>query len=153
MKILVRYSLLTIGLYLVLSSAISAQSTSPDKKTAAVIDRQRAYFAAIKKKDGAALSAMLTDDYVGVYADGIFDKALELKALADFKLNDYGISEEKVAFPNSKTATINFKLRVQVFSTAGTFYETDNILCVWTLDKKTWRLTSQAAVKTKTPNK
>lgn len=114
-----------------------------------LIKRQQQYFENIKNKKYDAAAADLADNYIGVYADGIIDRTRELKDLKAFAeiLADYQISQEKVTFPNEKTAIVTFHLHVKVMVNGKDFFEDDNVACVWTLNKKQWRMSSQAAVK------
>ncbi|MFM9903031.1 MAG: nuclear transport factor 2 family protein [Pyrinomonadaceae bacterium] len=126
-------------------------SARPGDLEKEIINKQTAYFESLKNKNSAAAAAVLADDYVGVYSGGIFDRDREIKDLKDFAavLSEYRISEQRVRFPNVKTAIITFRLHVKVVVEGKDFFEDDNIACVWTKRKKSWVLSSQAAVKVK----
>lgn len=141
-----RLSILASLLILTLSIQVLATSKTDE---ADIIKRQQQYFEDIKNKKPDAVGDLIANDYVGVYADGIIDRTRELKDIKTFAeiLADYQISQEKVAFPNPKTAIVTFHLHVKVKVNGKDFFEDDNVACVWTLDKKQWRMSSQAAVK------
>jgi len=135
---------------LVLAVAVSFQAYAASAtKEDDLVKRQQLYFEDLKNKKPDAVASILADDYVGVYADGIIDRARELKDINTFSqvLSDYEISQEKVTFPNTRTAIVTFHLHVKVTVKGKDYFEDDNVACVWTLDKKQWRMASQAAVK------
>jgi hypothetical protein len=140
-------SLLTV---LLLSLGVVCSGTSE----ANVLKQQHYYFEALKNKNDGAAAAELADDYVGVYSGGIINREHEVADLKNFArvLSDYSVSGEKVSFPNRKTAIVTFKLHVKVVVAGEVFLEDDNVACVWTLQNKKWRLSSQAAVKIKNDN-
>jgi hypothetical protein len=130
-------------------TAIQAFGLSGNTSEGDLIKRQQQYFEHIKNKKYDAAADDLAENYVGVYADGIIDRTRELKDLKTFSeiLADYQISQEKVTFTNPKTAIVTFHLHVKVSVNGKDFFEDDNVACVWTLNKKQWRMASQAAVK------
>ena len=143
------FLMLSLMLTLLAPFSLLANSDVNGKKETELLKMQRGYFEAIKNKDPDAAVKNLADDYVGVYADGIIDRERENKDLKAFALvlADYQISQEKVSFPNSKTGIVTFRLHVKVVVDGKDFFEDDNIACVWTLQNKKWRMSSQAAVK------
>lgn len=144
----IKIALLFILLTLCLPLAPIAAAPAGDRNGDELIKKQKDYFEAIKNKDDK-VAGVIADDYVGVYADGIIDRAHELKDLKSFALvlSDYQMSQEKVAFPNPKTGIVTFHLHVKVTVNGKDFYEDDNVSCVWTHQKKGWQISSQSAVK------
>jgi len=117
-----------------------------------LIKLQREYFKAIKDRKYDVASAFLANGYVGVYSDGIIDREHEIKDLNHFPLTEYQITNEKVAFPNDLAGIVTFRLHVKVTVDGKDFFEDDNIACVWTRQGKKWLMSSQAAVKVRTPS-
>ena len=74
---------------------------------------------------------------------GIIDRAREAKDLKEFPLAAYEMSQEKVPFLGPAAAVTTFRLHVKVTVDGKDFFEDDNLSCVWSLQKKKWRMVSQ----------
>src|SRR5260221_6087375 len=147
MRSLHRFILLAIATLLAAPVSLSANGLSSKASDADLLKLQHSYFDSIMARNYEAAIALLAENYMGVYADGIIDREREIKDLREFPLTAYEISQEKVLFPNAKVAVVNFHLHVKVTVDGKDFFEDDNLSCVWNLQKKKWRMVSQAAVK------
>ena len=132
---------------LAVSACLLAAAPSPKATDGDLLKLQHGYFDAIMARKYDSAIDLLADDYTGVYADGIINRAHETKDLKEFPLTAYEMSQEKVTFLGAKVAIVTFRLHVKVTVDGKDFFEDDNLSCVWNLQKKKWRMVSQAAVK------
>lgn len=138
-----------IAIVALLAAPISLSASNfPSKASDAdLLKLQHSYFDFIIARNPDAAIGLLAENYTGVYADGIIDRVREIKDLKEFPLTGYEMSQENVIFPSSRVAVVNFHLHVKVTVDGKDFFEDDNLSCVWSLQKKGWRMISQAAVK------
>src|SRR5260370_3964633 len=87
------------------NAAKTGETKSATVSEAEIIAKEKAGWDAIKKKDFDALGKMLTNDFIDIEADGVFDKAGAIASLRDFDLAEITFSNWKL-LPIDKDAVI-----------------------------------------------
>jgi ketosteroid isomerase-like protein len=71
------------------------------------IEKEKADWDALKRKDKVAASHLLADDFVGMYDVGLLNKSKWLSQIDDqYSVDDYTITETKVLHPSPTTALL-----------------------------------------------
>jgi hypothetical protein len=104
-----RSSFLLVAVLCLASPAVS-QAQTPTGLTGEFTAKERALWKAVKEKNLQAFRVALAPAYVGVYADGVHDRAGELEAVASTTLRSFEMEDVGVHQPNPNTAVMTYRL-------------------------------------------
>ena len=93
----------------------NANKTMESKSAAAVSDaeiiaKEKAGWDAIKKKDWDALGKILTNDFIDVEDDGVYDKAGSIASLKEYSLSDVTFSDWKMLTVDKDAVILTYNL-------------------------------------------
>jgi hypothetical protein len=80
----------------------------------------------------------MSNDYYGVYAEGVKTLDAELDDMAKSDLRDYSFSDIKVVFPHPKMAVLTYKAKVQASADGRDISGTYNSGSVWVQQGGKW---------------
>ena len=96
-----------------------------------ITDLEKSAWEAYKNKQADAFKALMSNDYYGVYAEGVKTLDVELSDMSKTDLRDYSFSDVKVVFPHPKLAVLTYKATVQATSDGKDISGTYNSGSVW----------------------
>jgi len=103
-----------------------------------ITDLEKSAWEAYKNKQADAFKALMSKDYVGVYADGVKSLDAELADMAKTDLRDYSLADVKVVFPHPKVAVMTYKATIQATSDGKDMSGTYNSGSVWMREGGKW---------------
>ena len=115
-----------------------AKSGKSAPSESAITDLEKYAWEAYKNKQADAFKALMSEDYYGVYAEGVKTLDAELADIAKTDLRDYSFSDVKVAFPHRKVAVVTYKANVQATADGKDVSGTYNIGSVWIQQGGKW---------------
>jgi hypothetical protein len=115
-----------------------AKSGKSAPSESAITDLEKSAWEAYKNKQADAFKALMSEDYYGVYAEGVKTLDAELADIAKTDLRDYSFSDVKVAFPHRKVAVVTYKANVQATADGKDVSGTYNIGSVWIQQGGKW---------------
>ncbi|HKC63355.1 MAG TPA: nuclear transport factor 2 family protein [Pyrinomonadaceae bacterium] len=95
------------------SATPKAEATTPSD---AITAREKEIWDKIKAKDNAAVGDMLTDDFIYIAPDGIFDKAGTLNGVKNFEPTEITFSDWKVLMLDKDTAVVTYTVKAKGMS-------------------------------------
>ena len=104
----------------------------------AIISKEKAAWQAYKDKKTDEFKKLLSMDLVTVYADGMHNLQQELDAMSKTDMKSFDLSDFNVVFPNSKTAIITYKAKVDATSGGKDVSGSYNVGSVWHMAKGQW---------------
>lgn len=87
-----------------------AESNTPSD---AITAREKEIWDKIKAKDNAAVGDMLTDDFIYIAPDGIYDKAGTLNGIKTFEPTELTFSDWKVLMLDKDTAVVTYTVKAK----------------------------------------
>ena len=103
-----------------------------------ITDLEKSAWEAYKNKQADAFKALMSDDYYGVYAEGVKNLDAEVADMSKTDLREYSFADMKVVFPHPKVAVLTFKATVQVTADGKDISGTYNSASVWVQRGKKW---------------
>jgi hypothetical protein len=103
-----------------------------------IADLEKSAWEAYKNKQADAFKALMSNDYYGVYAEGVKTLDAELADMAKSDLRDYSFSDIKVVFPHPKMAVLTYKAKVQASADGRDISGTYNSGSVWVQQGGKW---------------
>ncbi|PYS51324.1 MAG: hypothetical protein DMF68_04780 [Acidobacteria bacterium] len=95
------------------SATPKAEATTPSD---AITAREKEIWDKIKAKDNAAVGDMLTDDFIYIAPDGIYDKAGTLNGLKGFEPTEITLSDWKVLMLDKDAAVVTYTVKAKGMS-------------------------------------
>jgi hypothetical protein len=120
---------------------VLAKPTKAGKSTAnesTITDLEKSAWEAYKNKQADAFKALMSQDYYGVYAEGVKNLDAELADMAKSDLREYSFADVKVVFPHPKVAVMTYKATVQASADGKDVSGTYNCGSVWVERGKRW---------------
>ena len=105
-----------------------------------LMDRENAAWKLIKDKKIDEFGKMMSENYHGVYDEGIVDKMQELANLKNITLESVALSDMKVAFPSKDTAVVTYKAEVKGSYQNKPFAAVWNTSSVWAMCCGDWKV-------------
>jgi Domain of unknown function (DUF4440) len=93
---------------------------------------------AYKNKQADAFKALMSNDYYGVYAEGVKTLDAEVTDMAKSDLREYSLADVKVVFPHPKVAVLTYKATVQASADGKDISGTYNCGSVWVQKSSKW---------------
>lgn len=90
------------------AAATPAGTPSAAVADAVIIDREKAIWDTIKRKDAVAFGDMLTDDFIYVSNDNIYDKKGTIDGIKEFTPTDMTLSDWKVVMVDRDAAVVTY---------------------------------------------
>jgi hypothetical protein len=138
---------------LVALAPVCFAQTSPTKpaKSAsnetAITNLEKSAWEAYKNKQADAFKALLSNDYRGIYAEGMKTVDGEIVDAAATELRDYSFADVKVVFPSADGAVITYKVTTQGTSDGRDASGTYNSGSVWIKKAGKWLCVFHTGVK------
>jgi hypothetical protein len=126
------------------SPAKPAKSASNET---AITDLEKSAWEAYKNKQADAFKALLSNDYRGVYAEGMKTADAEIVDASASNLRDYSLADVKVEFPSADVAVITYKVTRQETSDGRDVSGTYNSGSVWIKKAGKWLCVFHTGVK------
>ena len=117
------------------SPAKPAKSASNET---AITDLETSAWEAYKNKQADAFKKLMSEDYCGVYAEGIKNLDREVADMAKSDLRDYSLADMKVVFPSADVAVITYKSTIQQTSEGKDMSGTYNSGSIWVKKGGKW---------------
>jgi hypothetical protein len=120
---------------------VQAKPAKAGKSTAnesTITDLEKSAWDAYKNKQADAFKALMSNDYYGVYAEGVKSLDAELADMAKSDLREYSFADVKVVFPHPKVAVVTYKATVQASADGKDVSGTYNCGSVWVERGKKW---------------
>jgi hypothetical protein len=121
---------------LVLAKPAKAGKSTANEST--ITDLEKSAWEAYKNKQADAFKALMSQDYYGVYAEGVKNLDAELADMAKSDLREYSFADVKVVFPHPKVAVMTYKATVQASADGKDVSGTYNCGSVWVERGKRW---------------
>ncbi len=115
-----------------------AKEGKPAASESTITDLEKSTWEAYKNKQADAFKAMMSNDYCGVYAEGVKTLDGEIVAMAKSDLRDYSFSDVKVVFPHPKMAIMTYKATVQASADGKDVSGTYNSGSIWVQQGGKW---------------
>jgi rRNA maturation endonuclease Nob1 len=103
-----------------------------------ITDLEKSAWEAYKNKQADAFKALMSNDYYGVYAEGVKNLDAEVADMSKTDLREYSFADMKVVFPSPKVAVLTFKATVQATADDKDISGTYNSASVWVQQGKKW---------------
>jgi hypothetical protein len=116
----------------------TSKATSQSSPEKAVIDREKALWEIVKKKQVEEFRKYYVDNYMGVSSDGIRDINQEVEGVRIVELRSYSLADMKLVFPNKATAILTYKVTVQGSFQGQDFSGVYYCSSVWVDQRGTW---------------
>jgi hypothetical protein len=94
------------------TTTTSAPPSTATVSEAAITDQEKQIWEAVKSKNGEAFGNMLTDDFVYISSDGIYDKAGTIKGIKEFDGSDVAFSDWKVVPIDADAAVVTYLIKM-----------------------------------------
>ena len=94
------------------NKAMESKSTTA-VSDAEIIAKEKAGWDAIKKKDWDALGKLLTNDFIDVEDNGVYDKAGSIASLKEYDLSDITFSDWKMLTVDKDAVILTYKLNTK----------------------------------------
>ena len=122
-------------------SAAATAAATPDvvKLGAAVTDKEKAVWEALKNKQFDEARKAWADDYTGVYDIGIHTADQELADVRKLDLKSYTLSDIKTTIPNRETAVITYKATMKASYQGKDISGVLNVASVWRERNGDWQ--------------
>ncbi|HEY7002167.1 MAG TPA: nuclear transport factor 2 family protein [Candidatus Udaeobacter sp.] len=112
-------------------------AASGDKDT--IISKEKAAWQAFKDKKADDFKKLLSADLVTVYADGIHNLQQEVDAMSKTDMKSFDLTDFNVVFPDTDTAIITYKAKIEATSDGKDVSGTYNVGSVWQLTNGQWK--------------
>ena len=125
----------------------------PKTVEAAVLEVDDTFSAAGEKKDGKFFDANLTDNFVGVAPNGLWDKAMVVKMIGDDKCENKSApsTDRKVTELGEGTALLTGKGSGERTCDGNTTKSTENYAVLFVKDGETWKAAYYQTIPTSKP--
>lgn len=116
---------------------IAVSIAAPDK--AAIEAKEKAAWQAFKDKKTDDFKKLLSPDFVGVYADGIYTLQKQVDAMSKWDMKSFSLGDSNVVMTDANTAVVSCKAKVE-----GTYDGKDvsgnyNSGSIWQMKNGEWR--------------
>ena len=115
-----------------------AKSDKSAPSEAAITDLEKSAWEAYKNKQADAFKALMSNDYYGVYAEGVKNLDAEVADMAKSDLREYSFTDVKVVSPHPKVAVVTYKATVQASADGKDVSGTYNCGSVWVQKSNKW---------------
>lgn len=95
---------------------------------------EKATWAAFRDKNAAAFSALIAPDYVGIYADGRHDKAIDMQLIRKTTLRSFSLSDFKTQRLDPRDVLVTYA--ADVTSATGRNHVWN--ASIWRLERGRW---------------
>ena len=129
---------------LFVTSAFSI-AAPPDKS--AIEAKEKAAWQTFKDKDAAGFQKVVDKDFVGVYADGIYDMQKEMDEMKKWDMKSFTISDYKVFSDEKDVIVTNYTVKVEGTVDGKDASGTYNAGSVWKLENGQWMAIFHTNVK------
>jgi hypothetical protein len=133
MKKLISYTLTAI------LATIAISFAAPDNDKEGIISKEKAAWQAFKDKKADEFKKLVSADLATVYADGMHTLQQEVDGMSKTDMKSFDLSDFNVVFPNSKTAVITYKAKVEATSDGKDVSGSYNVGSVWHKAKGEWQ--------------
>ena len=103
-----------------------------------ITDLEKSAWEAYKNKQADAFKALMSNDYYGVYAEGIKNLDAEVADMAKSDLREYSFADVKVVSPHPKMAVMTYRAKVQATADGKDISGTYNCGSVWLQKGEKW---------------
>jgi hypothetical protein len=110
----------------------------PAASESTITDLEKSAWDAYKNKQADAFKALMSQDYYGVYSEGVKNLDAELADMAKTDLREYSFADVKVVFPHPKMAVMTYKATLQASADGKDISGTYNCGSVWVQRGKKW---------------
>ena len=99
--------------YLVIAfiATVSVAVAAPDKDT--MMAKEKSAWQAFKDKKSDEFKKLLSPDFVGVYADGIYTLQKQMDAMSKWDMKSFLLSDSNVVMTDADTAIVTCKAKVE----------------------------------------
>lgn len=119
-----------------IASVSFAQMSDVAKK---VVEKEKEMYESIKSGDLTKFKANLADNFLSVYADGMYNRSQEIKNIGNLTINSYKISDVKTMELAEGVVSISYKLTSEGSwkgeSFSGDFYASS----IWVMKDGAWK--------------
>jgi hypothetical protein len=143
-----RASWLCLSAAALVSLAAPSRSSAQDDLTK-FRNRETAVWESVKNKQIEALRKVFLRDYVGVYDEGIVDRAAELDGISKMTLRSYDLSDFTLRRPDGMTAIVTYKATLDGEVNGQPISGPHNTLTVWRRNGNAWSVQAHTGVKAK----
>jgi hypothetical protein len=121
----------------VLFATIAVSIAAPDK--AAIEAKEKAAWQAFKDKKSDDFKKLLSPNFVGVYADGIYNMQKEIDSMTKTDMKSFSLSDFNVVMTDADTAILTCKAKIE--STFGGQDMSGNYNCgsIWQMKNGQWQ--------------
>lgn len=130
-----------------MNNDLNEETIALTSEESAAIEREKAILEAIKNGDFVCLSESLAEDYIGVYSQGLKNKAEDVEATKQVKIKSYELSCIKVIFPTHSTSIISYKVEVEGCFQGEDFSGVLFLSSVWVKRHDRWLIIHHTVVK------
>ncbi|HEY1583289.1 MAG TPA: nuclear transport factor 2 family protein [Chthoniobacterales bacterium] len=125
-------------IFSILLATVVASAAPPDESEIAI--RENAVWRAVQQKKLEQFQQLVSPQVRGVFADGIMVMQDYLKAIPKRTIKSISLSDFKVVFPDSETASIAYIAKVKTTTASGPEVTTTyNAGSVWRKSKGRWQ--------------
>jgi hypothetical protein len=126
-------------------ATIAVSIAAPDK--AAIEAKEKAAWQAFKDKKSDDFKKLLSPNFVGVYADGVYTLQKQLDAMQKWDMKSFSLSDSNVVMTDADTAIVTCKAKVE-----GTFGGQDmsgtyNSGSIWQMKDGKWHVIYHSDMK------
>jgi hypothetical protein len=120
-----------------LFATIAVSIAAPDK--AAIEAKEKAAWQAFKDKKSDDFKKLLSPNFVGVYADGIYNMQKEIDSMTKTDMKSFSLSDFNVVMTDANTAIVTCKAKVESTSEGKDTSGNYNCGSIWQMKNGQWQ--------------
>jgi hypothetical protein len=118
-------------------AAVAVSIASPDKD--AMMAKEKAAWQAFKDKKSDDFKKLLSPDFVGVYADGMYTLQKQIEAMQKWDMKSFALSDSNVVMTDADTAIVTCKAKIEGTYDGKDISGTHNSGSIWEMKNGEWR--------------
>jgi len=127
------------ALWLIAGALLSGATQTMAQRSVDWMAKETAVWQAVKDKNFDAFGAGLDSTFVGVYAEGLYNRDREIAQVRPANLRDFHLSDFTVHRLSPQVVLLTYKVVVHGESGADDFSGTYSVASVWQLRGRRWR--------------
>ena len=131
-----------------LFATIALSIAAPDK--AALEAKEKAAWQAFKDKKSDEFKKLLSPDFMGVYADGMYTLQKQIDAMQKWDMKSFALSDSSVVMTGADTAIVTCKAKIEGTFDGKDMSGTHNSGSIWQMKNGEWRAVFHTDMKEET---
>jgi hypothetical protein len=132
-----------------LFATIAVSIAAPDKD--AIMAKEKTAWQTFKDKKSDEFKKLLSPNFTGVYADGIYNLQKQVDDMRKWDLKSFSFSDSNVVMTDADTAVMTYKVKIEGTNEGKDASGTYNCGSIWQMKNGEWQAVFHTNVKEEKP--